>query len=400
VNGPTKLMAPLIAALAVAACNGGTSSLPGLTGQPGVPGQVPDWQATHSASRVCNDARPGYMNCDVLINARQFSPDIVAGWAPKDFQTVYHLPSSSKGAGQIVAIVDAFDNPKVASDLAMYRKNFGLGTAKFSKFNQAGQKKNYPPKCSGSAIGWCLEIDLDAQMVSAACPKCTIWLFESADNSSNNLYAAVKEAVKLGAHIVSNSYGGGGGSASGGAFSHSGVTYLASAGDFGYGMQDPADYDTVVSVGGTVLAKTGTKYSETVWNSTGGGCSVVSKPSWQHDPKCSLRTGNDVAAVAYDVAEYDTFNYAGWITVQGTSIGSPLLGGVYALAGNASTRQSGKDFWTSTKRSTTLHTISSGSVLGCPSSLTGTYLCQAGTKQYKTYSGPTGWGTPNGVGAF
>jgi hypothetical protein len=400
VKGPTKLMAPLIAALAVAACNGGTSNLPGMTGQSGMPGQAPSWQTTQSGSRVCADARPGYMNCDVLINSRQLSNTTELanppGWAPADYQAVYKLPSGSKGAGQIVAIVDAFDNPNVTSDLAKYRTQYGLGTAKFTKYNQTGQKGNYPM----GDQGWGLEEDLDVQMVSAVCPKCTIYLIEANDNSSTNLYAAVKEAVKLGAHIVSNSYGGGGGSASGGAFSHAGVTYLASAGDGGYGMQDPADYKTVVSVGGTVLTKTGTKYTEAVWSSSGAGCSVVTKPSWQKDPKCSLRTGNDVSAVAFDAAEYDSYGYGGFIQVQGTSISSPLLGGVYGLAGNAKTRQSGKAFWTSTKRATTLHTISAGSVSNCPPSLSNTYLCKAGTKQFKTYSGPAGWGTPNGIGAF
>src|SRR5580704_5203143 len=183
-----------------------------MTGQSGMPGQAP--QASQPASRVCADTRSGYMNCDVLFNNNQFTPNI-AGWAPVDFQTAYNLPSGTKGAGQIVGIVDAFDNPNVTSDLKTYRTNFSLGTAKFTKYNQTGQKGNYPI----GNTGWGLEEDLDVQMVSAVCPKCTIYLIEANDNSSTNLYAAVKEAVKLGAHIVSNSYGGGGGSASGGAFS-------------------------------------------------------------------------------------------------------------------------------------------------------------------------------------
>jgi hypothetical protein len=32
--------------------------------------------------------------------------------------------------------------------------------------------------------------------------------------------------------------------------------------------------------------------------------------------------------------------------------------------------------------------------------LDGTYLCSAGTGQFGTYAAPTGWGTPNGIGAF
>ena len=83
------------------------------------------------------------------------------------------------------------------------------------------------------------------------------------------------------------------------------------------------------------------QYSETAWNGAGGGCSNngsgtgVTKPSWQHDPDCTYRTDADVSAVASGVAEYDTYGYGGWFTVGGTSVASPLIGGVYGLAGNA-----------------------------------------------------------------
>src|SRR5581483_10520907 len=175
-------------------------------------------------------------------------------------------------------------------------------------------------------------------------------------------------------------------------------TYLASSGDGGYGMQDPADYPNVVAVGGTVLTLAGSKYSEVVWRFTGGGCSVVPKPKWQNDPGCSNRTGSDVAAVASGVSEYDTYGEGGWFTVGGTSVSSPLLAGVYALAGNANKQTGGKNFWTMSKkqRKKFLHAITSGSNGSCG----GSYLCTAGTGQFGTYSGPTGWGTPNGVKAF
>jgi hypothetical protein len=397
VNGPRNIAAPLLVALALAACNaGGSSSLPGAAGPSG--GTSPQDSAIRASGyqRACSDTRVGYMNCDVLISTK-IQPN-VPGLGPTDFQTAYNLPSGTKGAGQVVAIVDAYDNPNVSSNLATYRTNYGLGTANFTKYNQTGQTKNYP---SGNQ-NWGVEIDLDVEMVSAVCPMCTIILVEANDNSTINLFAAEKEAVTLGAHIVSNSWGGGGGSSSGGAFDHAGVTYLASAGDGGYGMQDPADYATVVSVGGTNLSKQGTTYKETVWPLTGGGCSVVTKPSWQHDPKCSERTGNDVAAVAAGVSEYDNYGYSGWITIGGTSVSSPMLGGVFGLAGNASTHQSGKHFWTLKLRKLkhSLHTTIAGGVLHCPSSLSGSYLCVGDTGQYKTYGSPVGWGTPNGIGAF
>jgi subtilase family serine protease len=400
VNLPFKLSASLALALLAAACSGGSSA-------PGVPvtgsasnassASVPAWEAQHSARRACPGNRELAMQCDALIQSATAGPAI-SGWTPADFETVYNLPSSTNGKGTIVAVVDAFDNPNVASDLAVYRQQFGLGTAKFSKYNQYGQKKNYP-KANSS---WGVEIDLDVEMVSATCPLCTIYLIESKNNSGRSLYDAEKEAVKLGAHIITNSWGGGAGHSSHGAFNTAGVTYLASAGDSGYGMQDPADYSTVVSVGGTVLHLASSKYSETVWADSGAGCSVIAKPSWQSDPSCAQRTGNDVSAVAWNAAEYDSYPSGGWFTVGGTSVSSPLIAGVFGLTANANKQHGGKNFWTASdqKRAKYLHAITSGSVTRCPSQYANTYICEAGTNQFGTYSGPSGWGSPNGIGAF
>lgn len=394
-----KLAAPVLLALAAAACNGGGSYGVPSTGSPSSTStslRLP----TQTGRPACPGSRTGgLMQCDALIEQVGIAP-AVAGWAPIDFQTRYNLTSlvGTKGKGEIVAIVDAYDNPNVATDLATYRTEFGLGTANFTKYNQKGQKKSYP---QGNK-NWGVEIDLDVQMVSAVCPNCTIDLIEADNNGSDSLYTAEREAVKLHAHVVSNSWGGGGGSPSQSSFDKPGVAYLASAGDHGYGSEDPADFDNVVSVGGTILSKTGSTYSEAVWPSTAGGCSTVSKPSWQTDPKCSQRTQNDVSAVAAGVAEYDSYGYPGWITIGGTSVASPMIGGVFGLAGNASKiAHGGKQFWTlKKKKAKDLNYISSGELIHCPSEYTGTYICEAGTNEFGNYSGPAGWGTPNGIGAF
>ncbi|MGP8101743.1 MAG: S8 family serine peptidase [Candidatus Cybelea sp.] len=393
-----RFFLPMLAVLAAAACStGGTSNVPSSPSQSSVStGSMPQWQAKHLAHRACPDAPLGYMHCDVLIESKTGAGPNVEGLTPANFEARYNLPSTKDGAGQVVAIVDAFDNPNAATDLAAYRTEFGLGKANFTKYNQLGQTKNYPQGSSG----WGVEEDLDIEMVSASCPKCTIYLIESDDNSGTNLYDAEIEAVKLGAGIVSNSWGGGAGSSSGGAFATKGITYLASAGDGGYGMQDPADYQTVVSVGGTFLnVSSGSKFIETVWPDSGGGCSVVNKPSWQHDKGCTLRTGNDVSAVAWNAAEYDTYGNSGWFTVGGTSVSSPLVAGIFALAGNSKSEYGGEKLWKLKKDELRkdFHYIKDGELGGCPTSLQGTYLCDAGTKQFGQYSGPSGWGTPNGI---
>jgi subtilase family serine protease len=407
VNATIKLASPLVVALAIAACNGGSSTLPGMTDNteqsPAIAaGKMPEWLAKHEAIPVCNDTQPGRANCLALLQSRDGAHPNVAGIVPIDIQTRYALPVS-RGSGQIVAVVDAYDNPKIASDLGTYRSTFGLGTATFTKYNQLGQQSNYPQ----GSVGWGEEEDLDVQMISAACPKCTIYLIEANSDASSDLETAEDEAVKLGAHVISNSwicYG----SSCGYSQSHfdkTGVVFLASSGDGGYDLNGPPEwFGSVVSVGGTVLTKAGSRYKEGVWYSAGGGCSSnggtsgQTKPSWQKDPKCSYRTDADVSAVAWNVAEYDSYGIGGWITIGGTSVASPLNAGVFGLAGNATSQTAARKFWTLTARKLkqALNAITVGNDGQCG----GSYLCTAGTHQYKTYSGPSGWGTPHGIGAY
>ena len=334
-NGPTKLAAPLIAVLAMTACNagGGSASLPATTSQSGVQAfSAPAMREMRGTPACPGDRMHGLMQCDALIESSLINPN-VPGWSAASLEAAYNLPVASKGKGQVVAVVDAYDNPNVASDLAEYRTENNLPTANFTKYNQKGQTSNYP---TGNK-GWGVEIDLDVDMVSASCPNCTIILVEANSNSGSDLYASEKEAVALGATIVTNSWGGGSSGNSHGDFDTKGVTYLASSGDGGYGMQDPADFTNVVAVGGTILSQSGSAYKEYVWPSSGGGCSVkTAKPSWQKDPGCKQRTGNEVSAVAQGVSEYDTYGYSGWIVIGGTSVSSPLIAGVFGLAGNSS----------------------------------------------------------------
>jgi subtilase family serine protease len=399
-----KLGALCAVALALAACSGAGSNPPAFGQSPMTPSRsAPAWQTNHLAKPACTAKRSGEAICFALVQSSHGIGPTVAGWGPTDFQTRYNLPSSTHGSGQIVAIVDAYDNPNVATDLAAYRSNFGLGTASFFKYNQEGQQSNYP---SGSQ-GWGTEIDLDVEMVSAVCPNCTIYLLEANSSNSSDLDASEAEAVKLGAHITSNSWGcyQSNSCDNPADFDTPGVMYVAASGDAGYNENgNPESLPSVTAVGGTVLSKSGSTYNEVVWDGAGGGCSNngsgtgEAKPAWQHDPSCAYRTDTDLAAVAWGVAEYDTYGYHGWITIGGTSVASPMVAGIYGLAGNAASQNAGQKFWKlkQKKRNHDLHYISSGSDGSCG----GSYLCTAGTGEYKTYAGPIGWGTPNGLGAF
>jgi hypothetical protein len=396
--GRLKLLAPFIAALALAACNAGSLSVPVMTEQSAVRAHpIPQWQAQHLAHRACPEVLPGDVKCQLLI-MNETGRAKVSGWGAHDIEAAYNLPSSSKGSGQTVAIVDFYDNPNVASDLAVYRRHYGLPKAKFYKYNEDGQQSHYPK----GKVGWGAEIDLDTQMVSASCPNCTIYLIEANGFRPMDAVKSENEAVKLGAHIVSNSFSCSVTGCPSAAFDTPGVTYVASAGDDGYGTSAPMAYATVVSAGGTILSKSGSIYNEVVWPDTGGGCATqVAKPSWQHDPGCFGRTANDVAAVAWNVASYDTYGESGWDAVSGTSVSAPIVAGIFGLAGNATQQDGGKIFWTLSKKKLQedVHIIASGNN-DCPPRLRGSYLCTAGSDEFGTYSGPTGWGTPNGIGAF
>jgi subtilase family serine protease len=337
------------------------------------------------------------------------------GLKPADIQSAYKLAGLSSG-GRTVGIVDAYDDPNAEADLAAYRKAFGLApctTANgcFRKVNQTGVA---PPLPAGD-YGWAEEISLDLDAVSAACPDCHILLVEANSPTDTDLMTAVDTAVRLGASAVSNSYGGNEDAtilASDTHLNHPGVAITASSGDAGYGVEWPASSQYVTAVGGTTLTKASNArgWTETAWSGAGSGCSQYEpKPSWQGDSGCAKRTVADVSADAdpnSGLGIYDTYNSCGtsslcdllislgliqgldgWAQVGGTSLSSPIVASVYALAGRSVTAGS----YPYLNRAA-LFDVTSGSNGSCG----GTYLCTAGPG----YDGPTGLGTPNGTGSF
>ncbi|MGW9032360.1 S53 family peptidase [Streptomyces sp. NPDC055722] len=341
-----------------------------------------------------------------------------AGYVPSDLRSAYHLGGTS-GSGRTVAIVDAMDDPKAESNLATYRRAYGLPSCTtangcFRKVNQRGHASPLP---SGD-YGWAEEISLDLDMVSAACPGCHILLVEAnSANAADLMKAEDTAATTSGVVSVSNSWGGSEDNTITSAdshFHHSGVAITASSGDSGYGVSWPASSPYVTAVGGTSLSKASNSrgWTETAWSGSGSGCSAYeAKPSWQHDSGCAKRTVADVSAVAdpnTGVAVYDTYNNCGggslcdtelqlglaqgadgWVQVGGTSASSPIIASVYALAGNTSQVVNGSYPYSHTSA---LNDVTSGSNGFCG----GSYLCTAGPG----YDGPTGLGTPKGTGAF
>ena len=359
----------------------------------------------HRAARTCAAPAAGDAACDAVVVADENGRPITsakfaatpAGYGPADLQSAYKTPSTTQGAGKTVAIVDAYNDPTAASDLTVYRAQFGLPTLNtggptFKKVNQSGGT-SYPR----NNAGWATEISLDLDMVSAVCPNCNILLVEASSASFTNLGAAVNYAAKVaGVVAISNSYGGSDSSPLS-AYNHPGIAITASTGDSGYGVQSPASFDTVVAVGGTHLTgSVSTGWSETAWSGAGSGCSTKNaKPSWQTAAtQCAGKANADVSADAdpyTGVAVYDSTSYngsSGWQVYGGTSVASPIIASVYALSGNTG----GYPASIAWSASTGLNDVTSGSNGTCSTSV----WCTSGPG----WDGPTGLGTPNGVTAF
>ncbi|WP_105974042.1 S53 family peptidase [Streptomyces geranii] len=347
--------------------------------------------------------------------ARTIKPNATSatptGYGPSDLQDAYGLTDAadSNGSGETIAIVDAYDDPNAASDLAAYRSYYGLSACTvangcFTKVSQTGSTTSLPTADSG----WAGEISLDLDMASAICPNCNILLVEAKSASMANLGTAVNRAVTLGAKYVSNSYGGSESSSDTtydtSYFKHAGVAITVSAGDEGYGAEYPAASRYVTAVGGTKLSTSSTTrgWTESVWKTsstegTGSGCSSYdAKPTWQTDATCTKRMIADVSAVAdpaTGVSVYDTYgDGTGWVTYGGTSASAPIIAGVYALAGTPGSSDYPASYPYAAAGTSALNDVTSGNNGTCTTS----YYCTAKSG----YDGPTGWGTPEGLDAF
>jgi subtilase family serine protease len=422
-RGPVAFAAVLLSSLALVAAATPTRAAPGTPRL--LTGTRVDFGCANPANHTARSLQPASHGPAITCFGRVIShngrgPLVTkgpVGLGPTQIQSAYKLAGLNAN-GRTVAIVDAYDDPKAESDLAVYRSTYGLppcttANGCFRKVNQSGAASPLPAK----DYGWAMEISLDLDAVSSACPTCHILLVEADSPTDADLMSAVDTAVRLGAVAVSNSYGGAEDATQLSAdthLDHPGVAITASSGDSGYGVSWPAASPYVTAVGGTTLtaASNARGWTETVWSGAGSGCSAYEpKPSWQTDAGCARRTVADVAADAdpsSGLGVYDTLNNCGssslcdllislglvqgldgWAQVGGTSLSSPLIASVYALAGNTASITYGSYPYAHTGA---LFDVTSGSNGSCG----GSYLCTGAAG----YDGPTGLGTPDGTGAF
>jgi subtilase family serine protease len=449
-----------------------------------------------TVARVCPEATRNHETCQALrlvpaspstAGAEAYRPAAGAltsgpagGLSPALLQTAYGY-SQTGGTGQTVALVDAYNDPNIAADLATFDSEYGLAACTKANgclkvVSQTGSTTALP---TDDTTGWSVEESLDVEAAHSVCPNCHVLLVEANDSGTDNLAAAVKEAAALGATEISNSYSGSEADGSPSSadladYVHPGIPITASAGDDGYYDFDlfgdtsapgfPASYSTVIAVGGTTLklSQTGTRLSEEVWDSdgprdayqndtggeisgaTGGGCSILfAAPLWQEtladwgQTQCgSKRLVSDISAVADPFTGFDIYDSydcgsscepTGWLTIGGTSLSSPLIASMYALAGGGyGVKYPALTLYGhyKTNPSASLYDVTTGGNGWCggegapqcgnPNSelgegavdcdyspdgstlATGLLACDAGTG----YDGPSGVGTPIGLGPF
>ncbi len=314
------------------------------------------------------------------------------------------------GAGQTIAIVDAYNDPDIISDANSFSSQWGL-----QQFNASGgptlkvlnQTGGTSLPANASPGGWDIEEALDVEWAHSIAPEANIILFEANSNSDANLFAAVDTAAGYtGVSVVSMSWSGGESSSETGLDSnfvtpngHQGVTFLAATGDSGSPSGYPAFSPDVVAVGGTTLDinSSGQYLGESAWADGGGGISLYeSNPSYQSaldGVNGASTTHRNVPDVAMDadpnsgVYVLDSFD-GGWFQVGGTSLATPMWAGLISIADQGRSLLGESSLNGATQTLPTLYSLPKSDFNDITSGSNGTYSAGPG------YDLVTGLGTP------
>jgi hypothetical protein len=302
---------------------------------------------------------------NIILNPAATTTSDVQGYTPAEIHKAYGFDQISFGSnsvtadgqGQTIAIVDAYNDPNIISDLKTFDTTFGISPPpSFQIVSQTGSTSKLP----STDAGWAGEISLDVEWAHAIAPGANILLVEANSATLDDLMTAVNYARHVsGVSAISISWGGSEFfSWSNGEFTgetqydpnfttpsgHQGITFVAAAGDSGSfsGVEWPAASPNVLSVGGTSLYTNsdGSYSTEASWNGTSGGYSQIeAQPSYQNIVQTSgARSTPDVSMVGdpnTGVAVYDSLadqGVSGWQQVGGTSAGAPIWSALVAIA--------------------------------------------------------------------
>ncbi len=310
----------------------------------------PDWQA-----------QPMYK-----VKATNVDPNSIGAnspyYAPLDIREAYKIPIT--GDSGTIAIIEAYDNPKVTADLATFCSVFTWPSANLEVHKMS---QTILPNA-----GWALESDLDVQWAHAVAPHAKLLLVEAKSASIVDLISAVDYAnSRTDVVAISMSWGANentGQLAYDSHFTTNGKVYFASSGDVGGVVSWPSSSPNVVSVGGTKLTMTTDGYTETAWTDGGGGVSTIEKvPNYQIGVTDIYSQGKRATPdVSYNADPntgflvYDSYGYnggRGWFIVGGTSAGAPQWAAICTFDKSATNA----NFYTNYNYGTTFSDIISGS---------------------------------------
>ena len=326
-----------------------------------------------------------------------------SGVTPAEIKKIYNLPAT--GGKGTIALIDAYDDANMESDLAAFDKQYNLPAC--TTANGCFEKHKMATSTASNS-GWAMETSLDVEWAHAIAPSAKILLVEAKTPSGANLLSAIDYAAsRKDVVAVSMSWGGAEFSDELSYDAHfvdkanSSTAFFASSGDDGTGASWPASSPNVIGVGGTSLqlASSGALIAESAWSGSGGGVSAYEKePAWQTAYKISKANGmRAIPDVSYDAdpaSGYPVYLTTGtgakakgsWNTVGGTSAGAPQWAAIQALGGSAALAK----FYTDKASTSTLkffRDITSGSNGTCK------YYCDA----RKRYDYVTGLGSPQTV---
>lgn len=322
----------------------------------------------------------------------------VAGLTPAQVATAYGLSGltfgtrAANGSGQTIAIVDAYNDPNIKTELAVFDSAYHLpDPPSLTVVGQTGTSA-----LPSNDAGWALEEALDVEWAHALAPGAAIVLVEANSASVPDLMAAVNDATQIpGVSVISMSWGGGefsGQTAYDSVFSTPGVTFVSGSGDNGSfsGAQWPASSPTVLAVGGTTLqvSNGGTYQGETAWSGSGGGISTIEQePSyqasvqstgWRSTPDVAFDADPNTGVPIYSISL--SSGQGSWTTVGGTSLGTAAWAAVIAIVDQG-------------------RALANEGTLGSTQTLTALYSLPS--SDFNTigggYNTQTGLGTPNGA---
>ncbi len=364
-----------------------------------------------ATARPTGDAAPVGLAADAAQATQQ-------GLTPQQIHSAYALPL--RGArSQTIAVVSAYDDPYIESDLSAYDKRFRLPACTeksgcLRRLNQSGKASPLPVKDVTGGI-WITESSLGTEVAHAVCESCKLMLVEATTDLKFDFAAAVNAAANAGATVIVTAFtppediGDGQYLLD---FSHRHAAVVSASGDpiggpWGYtGSPDfPSSLPNVIAVGGTSLrvAKNGGYGGERAWEGAVSGCSLYQPaPLWQariaHASACgSQRAVADISAAA-DPGAIVHITGSGqpggpWYVAQGTSFAAPIIAGVIGLAGSMGSGEAQMLYARELTDPGAFHDVRMGAN---SATCKGAPICAAG----RGWDGPTGLGTPNGLAAF